>query len=220
MFLIVPILKPFLVFQLYCISQGLLQWSGVTGFWWRHIVLGVNVCALLESKHLDLRWLDWFWVLMFHFPFAGWVFHSLVSVTLSGSYKTVVGVGYLVQNAAGLWVAVRKRAGLGEKSWVGFRKELRGSCPHQREGSPGTGMCGGKRGSCKQVAVRQRMIRKDGWKGFRNSVTRAWSSSEWSFSASGGPCNSLLTEIGISLERLWPMTKRKVEVTYLGLSFV
>lgn len=59
------------------------------------------------------------------------------------------------------WVAERNRAGLGEKIKRDFRKELRGSCPHQEAGSPGSWSCGRRKDPCKCVEGRQRTIWRD-----------------------------------------------------------
>lgn len=83
-------------------------------------------------------------------------FHSLGSVALFGGSDLPSRECF-----CRLMVAERSRGGLGEKAGRVCRKELRGSCPHQEVGSPGSRRCGGKRGSCKQVAVRPRIIWRD-----------------------------------------------------------
>lgn len=49
----------------------------VTWFWWRHIVLSVDICIfMLESKTL-IWYLGHFFMLISVFAFVGWVFFSL-----------------------------------------------------------------------------------------------------------------------------------------------
>lgn len=70
----------------------------------------------------------------------------------------------LIESAfVGQWVAEKNSVGVGEKTEIGFKKEPRGYCSHVEVTSTsvlllGVERCGGKEGSIKQAAIRQRLI--------------------------------------------------------------
>lgn len=60
--------------------------NGVTGFWWKHILLATHVHDfVVESKCSELWCLWWFYVLIAGLVFVVWVLCSLVAVVLCGS---------------------------------------------------------------------------------------------------------------------------------------
>lgn len=96
-----------LVLQLYFFSQGS---DGGILFW-----LFISVCIFsLETRHLNDNWL--FLHVHVNFVFVGWIFHSLVALSVSDSQANLMIVHSLVGHTFSVpGVVERNGNGLGEK---------------------------------------------------------------------------------------------------------